>query len=112
MTRAFEHPLSLRTVAVDLVDVDLLVPASHCKEIVGRRELKVRYAVAGYLAGGHLDVFAGVACSGACSGSCRLTEKSHLLRLCRVDWARSNRGCWWLRSFARARGVDVLGKKR
>jgi hypothetical protein len=74
MTWAFEHPLSLRTIAVDFVDVDLLVPASHCEEIVRRRELEVRYAVAGYLAGGHLDVLAGVTCSGACGGGCRLTE--------------------------------------
>jgi hypothetical protein len=66
MTLAFEHPLSLRAIVVDLVDVDLLVPASDCEEVVGRRELEVRYAVTGYLAGWNLDVFAGIAGSGAC----------------------------------------------
>lgn len=80
MTLAFEYPLSLRAIAVDLVDVDLLVPAAHGEEVVRRRELEVRYAVAGQLAGRDFDVFAGVAGGGASRcGRCGLTEKSHLL---------------------------------
>jgi hypothetical protein len=61
MTLAFKHPLALRTIVVDLVDVHLLVPASHCEEVVGGRELEVGDAVARDLAGGDFDVFAGVA---------------------------------------------------
>ncbi len=39
MTLAFKEPLSLRTIVVDLVDVDLFVPARDCEEVVGRGEL-------------------------------------------------------------------------
>lgn len=66
MTRAFEHPLSLRTVAVDLVDVDLLVPACYREKVVCGRELEVLDAVLWKLALLDLDVLAGVAGSAAC----------------------------------------------
>jgi hypothetical protein len=67
MALALKHPLALRAIVADLVDVDLLVPAAHGEEVVCGRELEVRYAVARELAGGYFDVFAGVACGRASS---------------------------------------------
>ena len=45
MALALEQVLSLCAVAVDFVDVDLLVPACDGEQVVCRRELELGYAV-------------------------------------------------------------------
>jgi hypothetical protein len=71
MSLTLKQPLSLCALVVDLVDVDLLVPASDCEEVVRWRELQVGYAVRWDLALGYFDVLAGVASRGACCRSRR-----------------------------------------
>jgi hypothetical protein len=45
MSLTLKEPLSLRAAVVDLVDVDLLVPAGDCEEVICGRELQIGYAV-------------------------------------------------------------------
>lgn len=91
MTLAFKHPLSHCAVVVHFVDVNLLVPAPYCEEVVGWRELQVGYAVAGKLTGWYLDIFAGVAGCRACRRRRRgLTKKRHVFWLCVAGCAQ---GC-------------------
>lgn len=45
MSLTLKQPLSLRATVVDFVDVDFLVPAGDCEEVVCGRELQVGYAV-------------------------------------------------------------------
>lgn len=91
MTLALKHPLSHCAIAVDFVDVDFLVPASYREEVVGWRELEVGYAVAGYLAGWHFNIFACVSrCRAGSSRRRGLTEKRHVFWLCVVCCARQD----------------------
>jgi hypothetical protein len=89
MALTLKQPLALRALLVDLVDVDLLVPAADREEVVLRRELQVGYAVRGELALRDFNVLAGVAGGGATRLRGRGAEKRHCG--CRVLWVSSRK---------------------